>query len=214
MMKRMILTGTVVLASLLTTAALLATERPDRPNKGARGDVKPRGKAGHRGWGRRKLTDEQETKAIEFAKEHSPELYQRLMKVKESKPEEYRRMVRGVYHGYRSMMHLPAETREMYIRYGKLRTQVYQASKKYHAATTDADRQQCKETLQKLLADSFDTQQSMRVHKLEKMEKQLAALREELKNDKANRDKILAGRLERYCTKTSKKPHSKGRRND
>ena len=210
-MKRMILTGTVVLASLLTTAVLLATETPDRPNKGARGDVRSRGP---RGRGRRPLTDEQETKAIEFAKTHSPELYASLMKVKESKPEEYRRMVRGVYHRYRSLMHLPAETREMYIRYGKLRTQVYQASKKYHAATTDADRQQRKETLQKLVADSFDTQQNMRVHKLEKMEKQLAALREELKNDKANRDKILADRLERHCTKSSKKPRSPGRHSD
>jgi hypothetical protein len=204
MMKRMILTGTVVLASLLTTAALLATERPDRPNKGTRGDVRHGDKAGRRGWGRRQLTDEQKAKAIEFAKTHSPELYQSLMKVKESKPEEYQRMVRGVYYRYRSLMHLPAETREMYMRYGKLRTQVYQARKKYHAATTDADRQQCKESLQKLLADSFDTQQSMRVHKLEQMEKQLAALREELKDNKANRDKILAERLERYCTKKSK----------
>lgn len=203
-MKRMILTGTVVLASLLTTAALLATEGPDRPNKGARGDVRPGGKMGHRRRGRRQLTDEQKAKAIAFAKTHSPELYASLMTAKESKPEEYRRMVRGVYHRYQSLMHLPTETREMHIRYGKLRTQVYQTTKKYHAATTDADRQQCKDALQKLLADAFDTQQSMRVHKLEQMEKQLAALREELKDNKANRDKILAERLERYCTKKSK----------
>jgi len=204
-MKRMVLTGTVVLASLLTTAVLLATEKPDRPNKGTRGDVRRGGKSkGPNRWGRRPLSNEQETKAIEFAKTHSPELYQRLMKVKESKPEEYRRMVRGVYHGYRAMMHLPAETREMYIRYGKLRTQVYQASKKYHAATTDKARQERKEALQTLLADSFDVQQSMRVHKLEQMEKQLAALRAELKDDKANRDKILADRLKRHCTKKSK----------
>ena len=214
-MKRMILTGTVVLASLLTTAVLLATETPDRPNKGTRDDVRRGDKSrGMRGRGRRPLTDEQKTKALEFAKEHSPELYQRLMKVKESKPEEYRRMLRGVYHGYRSLMHLPAETREMYIQYGKLRTQVYQAKKKYHAATTDKARQECKEALQKLLADSFDTQQSMRVHKLEQMEKQLAALREELKDNKANRDKILAARLERYCTKTSERPRSQDRHND
>ena len=203
-MKRMILTGTVVLASLLTTAVLLATDGPDRPNKGARGDVRPGGKAGRHEESRRPLTDEQKAKAIEFAKEHSPELYKGLMKAKESKPEDYRRMVRGVYYRYRSLMHLPAETREMYLQHGKLRTQVYQASKKYHAATTDADRQKRKEALQKLLTESFDTQQSMRVHKLEQMEKQLAALREELKTDKANRDKILAARLERYCTKKSK----------
>ncbi len=118
----------------------------------------------------------------------NPEEFQRLMKLRESDPEAFRREI------MKNAGKLMQERRGEGVSEAEKRT--HDLAAQYRAAATDAERQKIKTELTDAVKSAFDEQQQRRQEQLAKLEQYLERLRSALEERHAHRDKIVNERVE------------------
>jgi len=180
---------------------------PDRgPRRRGRDMHRPPG-PGRGGPQMRELTDEQIAEALRVLRKYYPEMAQRLQRARErageeGRPGRGRRFLRMLWP---KIVHLieadredPDHARDLVADH-KLQMQIDALTRRYHRAKGE-QREQLKDQLRQKLAEQFEVRQRIRRWRVEKMQRELDRLKDELAKREANRgfmiDRELKRRLE------------------
>lgn len=187
-------------ALLLTMPLAMSAGDKDREGKDreGRGPVVPGpnfGPGGEReGFGMR-LTDEQETELLNAIKDRQPEVYRRLMESKDANPMRYRAALKNMWPWYQRVKGAPKEIQKAMIDEGDARVEVWRLVKALGQAK-EAERAKLLGDLHDAVSRQFTAEQILREYRLNELEQQIGHLREELEQNRQQREQIIKDRLE------------------
>ncbi len=202
----------LILAMWLIAGGVLLA-RSERQPAGAAGDSAERAQVTtgpHRarwGWGRR-LTAEQQAKALEFLKETRPEHYERLLTLREDNPRGYHRALRMAHR----LMKLPSELRQARMQMWDARIGIWKRIRQIRAAEDASEKEKLKEQLRRDVAEHFEAEQRQMERRLAHLEEQIGRMRQELKDRQEQREQIISERLERWLERLARPPGPRSRR--
>lgn len=145
------------------------------------------------------LSEDQEKEATEFLRKDSPGIAAGLDELKKSAPEDYRRQVRSAYYDKRELDRLKLRHPERYEsarREKGLDRQSRFLARRYPRATTDAEREQIRTELAGVLDQAFDLREARRKETIERLERELAELRQTSEKRQQNKSQIVTRRME------------------
>ena len=145
------------------------------------------------------LSAEQEKEAIEFLKQDSPEIAAGLDELKKSSPETYSRQVRSAYYDKRELDRLKLRHPERYesARQEKgLDRQSRFLARRYPRAKTEAEKELIRTELATVLDQAFDLREARRNETIERLERELAELRQTSEKRQQNKSQIVTRRIE------------------
>ena len=160
--------------------------RPDGPNGPGKGFR-------HR-FGR--LTKEQETELLAHLKKHQPEIAKRLPELRKKDERMYRHMLGRLWGAYQRLKHLPEPLRKRIYAKEAARRNIYRLLTAVRKADAD-DRENLIRELRKAVTVQFEAEQAEREYRLTQLAKEIERVRAELKARLAQREKIIAERLEK-----------------
>ncbi len=194
MSKHITWTGVVLLLILLVgPVASEPKEQADKAAGGARVTVQTRSKPNYP-----KLTEQQEKETLAFLREHFPDYYRKVIKLKKENPQSYYRMLRSRWWFLRSLKQKPERVREAYIEQYKSTTHIWRIVRKYRNAKGAEAKKKLEASLQEEVTKLFDAEQIIREYRLAQLEERLKQLREEHRRRARDRDKIIPERVEQY----------------
>ncbi len=144
------------------------------------------------------LTPEQETEVLEYLEEYSPELVERLSRVKVTLPDTYREQLSRAYRQMSYMENLKETDPEQYERISeerRLELESSQLATQYKNTADEDEKSEIRVELKDLLFELFDYRQMNRIVEIERLEKRLESLKEENQNRLDNKDQIVNNRL-------------------
>jgi len=176
----------LIVAGLTVTAgaAMLAQQAAEAPRPPRR-----RGEA---------ISPEKEEELLANIKKRSPEMYERLVKLRQESPDRYRMMLLAASRRYRKFLGMPAGVREQAQIEHEARMKVYRALRAIRETKDAAKLSDLRDELRQAVAEHFDAEQKGREKRLAFLEEQIKRLREDLKNRLENRDKVISERVERW----------------
>jgi len=182
-----------------------AKDRPQMRGMGRGAEERPMG----RGPGREHgpfgefLTPTEKEELMEFAKEHFPEIYERLSAARDSDPQTYDRMLRTVGRWMMDILrwhkHDPELTKTM-IGEHKARMQIYTLRKQYRRAMGDSERERLEAELRTTLEKHFEYRLKRIEHEIENLRKRLEEQAQQLEERKKNKDQIIDKELKRIIS--------------
>ena len=192
-----------------------------RPGRGP-GSRRPDGSNGRgRGYRRRfvRLTKEQETELLKHLEKHQPRVLKHLTGLRDKDERSYRYYLSRAWGAYRRLKELPEDLRKKIMAKDEARRKVFHLLRAIHEAETDAEKKRLAGELRAPVTVQFEVEQAEAQYRLTQLAKEIERVREEIKARLAQRDKIIAERIERlmkmssYFGRHGPKPSSdKGRR--
>jgi hypothetical protein len=185
---------------------------PERfsPGKGHKRGMRPHGneKGFGRGRGRDKepgpygefMTPTEIEELMEFAKEHFPEIYQRLNSARETDPRSFRYMIKRVggpiYRLYRLYKHNP-ELAKIMIAEHKTQMEIFALQRDYRQATSETEKASIKTALHAELVKRFGFRQQRTKLEIESLRKRLEEQAKRLEESEKNKEKMINEELQR-----------------
>ncbi|MBN2028858.1 hypothetical protein JW824_01305 [bacterium] len=144
------------------------------------------------------LNPQQEAEVLKYLEEYSPELAERLSRIKESNSDTYREQLSRAYRQMIYMDNLKETDPEQYERVSeerRLELESNQLATQYKNTTDEDEKRGIKAELEDLLFELFDYRQMNRIVEIERLEERLESLKEENQNRLDNKDQIVNNRL-------------------
>lgn len=144
------------------------------------------------------LSTEQETEVLEYLEEYSPELVERLSRIKVTRPDTYREQLSRAYRQMIYLENLQETDPDQYERISeerRLELESNQLANQYKNSTDESEKNEIRAELEDLLYRLFDYRQMNRIVEIERLEERLADLKEENQNRLDNKDAIVNNRL-------------------
>ncbi len=144
------------------------------------------------------LSPEQETEVLEYLEEYSPDLVERLSRIKVTLPDTYREQLSRAYRQMTYMENLKETDPEQYERISeerRLELESNQLATQYKNSTDEDEKNEIRTELEDLLYKLFDYRQMNRITEIERLEERLESLKEENQNRLDNKDAIVNNRL-------------------
>src|SRR3990172_5535827 len=181
-MMSMRLTLAITSAAFVLSAAVVFGEEGPSPttspahDRGLGADVGPR-RGPSEG-----LSKEAEQDALNMLKEHWPEQYDQLLKLKETSPESYRWMLQRMWRRMQRMRGMPRELQDAFVQLQKIRMRIMGLQGSILRAASEADRQGLKKQLGTAVEEEFAGEQTVLEYRLKELEKQVKRIRESLQD--------------------------------
>ncbi len=153
------------------------------------------------------LTEAQEKDALAFIKQHRPEEYERMMKIKDESPRLYRM---GLAAAWR-LMQMPAEMQKYAEQQQQARLKAWRLSRDFLKAD-EAQKPAIRKDLLDALGSEFDTEQQMRERRLAQLEEEIEHLRGQVKERAEQRTRIIEENLKSLLEQTGRGPGILGQR--
>jgi len=146
------------------------------------------------------ISGEREQAVLNYIKELSAEKYDRLNRVKLSRPDFYNKLIVNYYRELQMFEKVKTNDPERYRQLKEVKemeeeTQIL--AKEYRQAKTEKAKADIKAKLKKLLFKSFDLRHINRQKEIERLEKKLLKLKNNNKARLENKDKMVERRLNR-----------------
>lgn len=153
------------------------------------------------------LTDAQEKDALAYIKEHRPDEYDRLLKIKDDRPHLYRMALASTWH----MMQMPAEIQKLAEQEQQARLKAWRLSREFLKAD-EAQKATLRKELTDTLGTAFDAEQQMRERRLAQLEDEIGHLRAQVKDRVEQRGRIIEENLKNLLEQTGRGPMGLGLR--
>ena len=195
-----LLSVSVVLAGALLSARGGDTQPAVRPAAAARPvasrpTASPAARAG--------LSDEHAREAMAFAKQYAPQMYEHLQRLEKENPARFQVMSRRVYQWSREVQQYPEELRPKVIGKYRANLDIYRAVADYRAGTDPAEKARLENRVKELLAERFDNDQAVKEYDLQRLAKQLEALKAEIENRRQRRADIIQDSFRQLLSTTT-----------
>ena len=164
----------------------------------------PQGEGHHPG-PQKELTEEQEGELLIFAQQYVPTRYEQLMEIKEIEPMEYKKTI---VEQYPMMVHLKKiqqkepEVFEIIVNKEELDAQSMKLARSYKGASDESEKSAIESELKVVLDKLFDLRQKEEKLKADKMEEELAKIREILVERDTNKELIVQNRIDELTGKS------------
>lgn len=144
------------------------------------------------------LTEEQESAVLDYMKEVRPDQVEGLLKLKVTRPNQYRRLLSRVFREMRYLEDVKKRDPERYeilSREKRLENDSRELARKYRETDDEAEKERIKKEMLDLLDQIFDLRQANREFEIERLEKRLAEAKENNRKRLENKDQIIEQRL-------------------
>ena len=144
------------------------------------------------------LDEEQEAEALNFINQTDSKRAEELMVLKERSPENYRIQLSLAFREMRELQRLKEDDPERYERVVKekeLNRKSYELVELYRKTTSEEEKKSIRTQLENLLDTLFDYRQMNREEEIERLEKQVAELKEINNKRIASKKEIVLNRL-------------------
>ena len=166
-----------------------------------------------------RLTKEQETELLEHLEKHQPEVFKHLTGLREKDERSYRYYLSRAWGAYRRLKDLPEELRKKILAKDGARRKIFHLLRAIREAKTESEKKRLTAELRVPVTVVFEVEQAEAQYRLTQLAKEIERVREEIKARLAQRDKIIADRIERlvemsarFGLRGSKPPPGKGRK--
>jgi hypothetical protein len=171
-------------------------EKADKPEKGEKGKFGKFPKPGHR------LSDDE---MLSLVSGLSPEMHARLAETRDKQPREFRERMDRLApllerHQALRRSENPGLADLLWESYA-LGEECRELARRYHSATDETGRAAAAEKLREKVAEQFDLEQRRQQAELAEMEKRLARMRQQLKEQADRKDRTVGERVQRWIGK-------------
>ena len=163
------------------------------------GSRRPDGTDGHgKGYRYRygRLTKEQEAELLKHLEKHQPEISKRLAELRKKDERRYRPMLSRLWVSYQRLKDLPEDLRTRIYAKEAARRNIYRLLTAIRKASPE-DKERLTSELRQAVTVQFESEQAEREYRLTQLAKEIERVRAELKARLAQREKIIAERIER-----------------
>ena len=150
----------------------------------------------HRGHRPTVLTKEQEAELLKHIQQHQPELNKRIEDLRKRDERMYRHMLSRMWGYYRKLRDLPESLRKRIYAKEAARRTIYRVLTALKKVASSADKAKLMGELRQAVTVQFEAEQAEREYRLTLLAKQIDSIRAELKDRQAQRDEIIATRVE------------------
>jgi hypothetical protein len=210
-----------VLSALADDSPAVGMEQPSGPATPPSGDA---GKSGYRSSPVR-LTPEQEKEALDYLKQHRPEIHDEMIALRDRDPQQYRRSLRNVYSFVSRLRKLPAEVGAAHDELQQARLALWRLARDYAKADTPERKRQLESSMREQADRQFRADQIIRRHRLSELEEQIRQLKNELDQRAKDGNSIIQETVEQYKRSGARygkedhppineKTHPSGKKND
>jgi len=192
------------LAVAMALAVAAAPKRQGPPSTGRRPGASPRrrpmgsttrpadrGRTPFR-W---RLSEQQKSDVLAFAKAHLPDEYARLQRLSRGDPAHATPAFARLYRLYLNVRRYPADVRDAAIDRHKVYREIYDTVHQLQRAGAPADKAPLLARLRTLLGRQFDREQVIREYEVKRLAQRVTDLATQLKRRKGERDKVIEQRL-------------------
>ncbi len=134
---------------------------------------------------------------LEHLAEKEPEEYARLMELRKRRPGMYRLELLAAWVRRQRMEHVPKEVREAKETIETGRRVILRLVMQYRRETDSGKREAVRGKIVQAVGELFDADITLREHQVKELEERLAAVRQEIKDRRANRDEVVEDRVQR-----------------
>lgn len=160
----------------------------------------------------RSLSPEQEAELLEMLKAKVPQRYERLVELRESKPQSYRWALRHTWRWYQHLKDLPSDVQDATITEQAQRVNISKLIRELRGTNDRVAKADLENQLREAIRKSFDAEQTLREHKLGELEERIKRLRAELKARLQQRSELIQERVEHWLRAAARPPHQAGPR--
>ena len=174
------------------TSSGLAQQSPQRPVQG--GQTVNRG-----GQDVLYLTPEQERETLTYLKEVRPEQGERLLMVRDRRPQQYRIFLSRAYREMRYMSEIRKSDPDRYERLRRekqMESETQDLAARYKSTEDESEKSRIRAELMELLGSLFDMRQLNREDEIIRLEKRLEELREAQVDRQSHKEEIVLRRLQ------------------
>jgi len=171
---------------------------PDGPGMGPPGGPGMPGGPGGRPPRPVNVSSEEREAAVQFLKEHEPQRFAKLTELRESRPQDYERLLTQVAMEVKELRMLKDVDPKRYERRLEQRKLEYRSSdlaERIHGMQQGAEQEEMKKELRGVLSRLFDVRESEKESEVDRLEEEMARLRETLKKRKEAKDSIVDRRM-------------------
>ncbi|MDY7011151.1 MAG: hypothetical protein SVV80_10430 [Planctomycetota bacterium] len=148
-------------------------------------------------FGEDRFTEDKVKEVLAFAKKHFPEEHERIKTLQKEDSRQARRAIRRLWWLCQRVRHLPEEIQAAAVAEHRLNVAIFRVRRELLQADDDAKKAELIKKLRSLLGEQFDNAQTVREYQVKRLAQQLAELKAEIEQRKADRQKIIAERLKR-----------------
>ncbi len=161
------------------------------------------------------LTDEEIEKVLAFLAEHLPDLHERVRSLKEENPVLFQAYLRRLRFEIHQLEWLRQHDRKAFreaLEEKRLHLEARDLAARYRGTEDEAERERIAEELEGVLGRLFEAEMVAREAKIRRIEEGLKRLRKDLKEQAANKDRLVQERLERLLSGERDEPRRPHRR--
>ena len=152
-----------------------------------------------RGFMTEELTEQDVAEAMEFIEEYGgPEMVSKLKDLKVDAPVKYRAALKRALLEKRDLERLKENEPDLYkkrLRILELRAESFNLAENYRNAKSDGEKNRIKEEMRNVLSKQFDLKEKEKGQRIERLEEEIARLKEELKERKTHKEEIVERRM-------------------
>ncbi len=144
------------------------------------------------------LTSEQEQETITYLQKVRPEQSERLIRLKDLRPQQYRTFLSRAYREMRYMNEIKVNNPDRYERLRgekQLESETQDLAAQYKRTNDDTEKEHIETEMLELLGRLFDMRQVNREEEIVRLEKRLAQLKEAQSERQSHKDEIVQRRL-------------------
>jgi len=146
----------------------------------------------------RPLSEDEEKAVLEFLKENRPVRHERLLKLRKEDPEGYQLALGAMHMFMRRWTHMPKPIRELAIQAKDAEIQALQLVRQMRAETDAKALVALRKQLAQAVGELVDAELKLRELRLAQLEMQLERLREELTEQRKQRNHLIEQRMEAW----------------
>jgi len=143
------------------------------------------------------LAPEQEAELLAMLKDKRPDDYNRLVRLRDENPRDYRWALGAMWRAYQQYRNLPADMQKVADQAQQARIKAWRLSREMRAAKDDESKTRLRAELTETLQIEFDAEQKMREYHLAQLEEQIKRLAAEVKERAQQRDHVIEENLTR-----------------
>jgi uncharacterized small protein (DUF1192 family) len=190
----LIATTSVLLATGAWIASLAQSDRPSGPRQG---DPPAQATTGDDGQTQPSLQDKLARQFLERLAEEEPEEYARLMELRKRRPGIYKLELLAAWVRRQRMEQTPKEVRQAKETIETGRRVIFRLVMEYRRESDSQRREAVRQKIVQAVGELVDADITLREYKVKELEERLAAIRQEIKDRRANRDEVVEDRVQR-----------------
>ncbi len=156
------------------------------------------------------LTDEQEAELLDFIQRRMPGRYDSFVDMAEDNPQHYEFVMSRMWGWYQEWLTMPPQAQLMSIREHDLRMESFIILRRWRDAESEEEKEQIREELRDVLEQHFDVEQELRELQLVELERRLEQVRQNVRQQAADRDTIVSEHLERMLQYRPRRSNAEG----